>query len=46
MIGLAIIFALVGVWGALALSYWTNVPVSFFIAMIESMIYFASTAAR
>lgn len=46
MIGLAIVFALVGVWGALALSYWTNVPVSFFIAMIESMIYFASTAAR
>jgi zinc/manganese transport system permease protein len=42
MIGLAIAFALVGVWSALALSYYTNVPVSFYIAIIEAGIYFVS----
>lgn len=44
MIGLAIIFALVGVWGGLALAYWTNLPVSFYIALIEAGIYFLSLA--
>lgn len=36
----AISFALVGVWLGLAMSYWTNWPVSFFIASIEVLIYF------
>ncbi|MCF6160148.1 MAG: metal ABC transporter permease [Furfurilactobacillus sp.] len=40
MIGLAILFALIGVWLGLALSYWTNWPVSFFIAVIEVLFYF------
>ena len=44
MIGLAIIFALIGVWGGLALAYWTNLPVSFYIALIEAGIYFISLA--
>ncbi|WP_419155430.1 metal ABC transporter permease [Weissella minor] len=42
MIGLAILFGIVGVWSALILSYWTNVPVSFYIAIIEAGIYFVS----
>lgn len=42
MIGLATIFALVGVWSGLALSYWTDWPVSFFIAAIEALIYFSA----
>lgn len=42
MIGLAIFFGIVGVWSALILSYWTNVPVSFYIAIIEAGIYFVS----
>lgn len=44
MVGLAVSFALAGVWLALALSYWTNVPVSFYIAIIEAGIYFLSLA--
>lgn len=42
MIFLAIGFALFGVWIGLYLSYVTNLPVSFFIAAIESSIYFIS----
>ncbi len=42
MVGLAILFAVLGVWSALALSYYTNVPVSFYIAIIEAGIYFLS----
>lgn len=42
MIGLAILFALIGVWAALAISYYTDVPVSFYIAIIEAGIYFIS----
>ncbi|TYC48982.1 metal ABC transporter permease [Weissella muntiaci] len=42
MMGLAVLFALIGIWSALALSYWTNVPVSFYIAIIEAGIYFLS----
>lgn len=42
MIGLAIFFGIVGVRSALILSYWTNVPVSFYIAIIEAGIYFVS----
>ncbi|MBM7616863.1 zinc/manganese transport system permease protein [Weissella uvarum] len=46
MIGLAIAFGIFGVWSALALSYWTNVPVSFYIAIIEAGIYFISLINR
>ena len=44
MLGYAILFALAGVWSALVLSFWTNLPVSFFIAVIEAGIYFATLA--
>ncbi|AIG66119.1 metal ABC transporter permease [Weissella tructae] len=40
----AILFALIGVWSALVLSFWTNLPVSFFIAIIEAAIYFVTLA--
>ncbi|MCE2138156.1 metal ABC transporter permease, partial [Streptococcus thermophilus] len=42
MIFLAIGFALIGVWLGLYLSYVTNLPVSFFIAAIECIFYFAA----
>jgi zinc/manganese transport system permease protein len=42
MIFLAISFALIGVWLGLYLSYITNLPVSFFIAAIECLFYFAA----
>lgn len=44
MLGYAILFALAGVWSALVLSFWTNLPVSFFIAIIEAAIYFVTLA--
>lgn len=39
MIILAILFAMVGTWLGLYLGYVTNWPVSFFIAVIEALIY-------
>ena len=39
MVGLAILFALLGTWTGLLLGYLTNWPVSFFIAVIEVAIY-------
>lgn len=39
MIGLAILFSLLGTWTGLLLGYLTNWPVSFFIAVIEVVIY-------
>lgn len=42
MMALASIFALVGVWLGLYLSYVTNWPVSFFIATIECVIYLSA----
>ena len=39
MIGLAILFSLLGTWTGLFLGYLTNWPVSFFIAVIEVVIY-------
>ena len=39
MIGLAILFSLLGTWLGLFLGYLTNWPVSFFIAVIEVVIY-------
>ena len=35
-------FAVAGVWLGLALSFYTNWPVSFFITVLESFIYFVS----
>mgnify|MGYP001625376170 FL=1 len=39
MIGLTFIFAITGIWLGLYLSYLTNWPVSFFITVIEALIY-------
>ena len=41
IIGLAIMF-LFSVWLALVLSYWLDLPVSFFITIIEAGVYFIS----
>lgn len=46
ILALSIGFALFGVWSSLALSYWLNLPVSFFIALIEAAIYFVSLAKK
>ncbi|KRL94608.1 metal ABC transporter permease [Limosilactobacillus equigenerosi] len=46
MIGLAILFALLGTWVGLYLSYITNWPVSFFIATIEVVIYLLALLNR
>ncbi|NVY96396.1 metal ABC transporter permease [Lactobacillus sp. DCY120] len=35
-------FALVGTWLGLVLGYWTNLPVTFFITTIETLIYLVS----
>ncbi|MTT30436.1 iron chelate uptake ABC transporter family permease subunit [Terrilactibacillus sp. BCM23-1] len=40
MILLSSLFSLIGVWAGLSLSYLTNVPVSFYITMIEAIFYF------
>ncbi|KRM73946.1 metal ABC transporter permease [Secundilactobacillus collinoides] len=42
MAGLAVVFALLGVWLGLYLSYVTNWPVSFFISVIEVICYFSA----
>lgn len=42
MIGVAVTFSLLGVWIGLYLSYVTNWPVSFFIAVIEVLFYFSA----
>lgn len=39
MIGRSIAFAVFGVWAALVLAYLTDMPVSFYIAIIEAAIY-------
>lgn len=46
MIVLSISFAVMGVWIAIALSYFTDLPTSFYIAMIESAIYFLSLRVK
>lgn len=46
MIGLAILFSLAGTWTGLYLGYLTNWPVSFFIAVIEVVIYLAALVYR
>ena len=40
--GLAIVLALFGTWAGLTLAYLTNLPTSFFIAIIEVIIYLIS----
>ncbi|MCT3114504.1 metal ABC transporter permease [Leuconostoc lactis] len=42
LVGMAIVFALFGTWAGLTLAYLTNLPTSFFIAMIEVIIYLTS----
>ncbi|MGB2575278.1 metal ABC transporter permease [Leuconostoc citreum] len=42
LMGVAIIFALFGTWVGLTLAYLTNWPTSFFIAVIEVLIYLVS----
>lgn len=42
MIVLSALVALVGVWAGLALGFYTNAPVSFFITAIEGVFYFVS----
>ena len=42
LMGLAILFALFGTWSGLSLAYLTNLPTSFFIAVIEVLIYLFS----
>ena len=42
MIGLAILFALLGIWLGLYLAYITNWPVSFFTSTIEVLIYLSA----
>jgi zinc/manganese transport system permease protein len=44
MVGRSVFFALLGVWSALVLAYVTDMPVSFFIAMIEAGIYLVTLA--
>ncbi len=40
----SVLFALLGVWLALVLAYVTDMPVSFYIAMIEAAIYLVTLA--
>ena len=42
MIAISISFALVGTWAGIALSYYTSLPTTFFIASIEALFYFIS----
>ncbi|HJA47321.1 MAG TPA: metal ABC transporter permease [Candidatus Limosilactobacillus excrementigallinarum] len=46
MIGLAILFALLGIWLGLYLAYITNWPVSFFTSTIEVLIYLSALLYR
>jgi zinc/manganese transport system permease protein len=40
MIMVSVALAVIGVWGGLLLSYYTNAPVTFFIATLECIFYF------
>ena len=42
MIFISILFATVGVWLSITLSYYTSLPVTFYIATLEGIIYFLS----
>lgn len=42
----SIAFGVLGAWGGLALSYYTNAPVSFYITGLETLFYFGALAWR
>lgn len=42
MVLYSVLFGLLGVWGGLVLSYYTNAPVSFFITSLEALFYFSA----
>ena len=44
MVLLSVLFGVLGVWGGLVLSYYTNAPVSFFITSLEAVFYFGALA--
>ncbi|MFC4812462.1 metal ABC transporter permease [Paenibacillus sp. GCM10023250] len=46
MIAWSVAFGVLGVWGGLALSYYTNAPVSFYITALEALFYFGALAWR
>ncbi|BDR59031.1 metal ABC transporter permease [Xylocopilactobacillus apicola] len=46
LILISISCALIGVWGGLYLTYLTNLPVTFFITLIEAILYFTTLIAK
>ncbi|WP_262316881.1 metal ABC transporter permease [Lacticaseibacillus parakribbianus] len=46
MLAISVATALIGVWAGLLLGYYTNWPVTFFIAAIECVFYFAALQVR
>jgi len=46
MLAVSAALAVAGVWGGLALGYYTNLPVSFFITALEAVFYFAALGWR
>lgn len=42
----SILFGVLGVWGGLILSYYTNAPVSFYITALETLFYFGALLWR
>lgn len=38
-IGLSVVIALLTVWASIALSYWTNWPVGFFVGTLSALVY-------
>ena len=41
-LAISILFALIGTWAGITLSYYTSLPTTFFIATIEALFYFCS----
>ncbi|BDR55858.1 metal ABC transporter permease [Xylocopilactobacillus apis] len=46
LIILSVLCALIGTWGGLYLSYVTDLPVTFFITLIEAILFFATLIAK
>lgn len=46
LIVISICCALIGTWGGLYLTYVTNLPVTFFITLIESILFFGTLLAK
>lgn len=46
MLTISVVIALIGVWAGLVLGYYTNWPVTFFIAAIECLFYFGALLIR